>query len=205
MDPAAFRTVGGPGFAHSGRSDRPHDFDEFLCPRLPWPASLPAPGDGVGDRQQWFLVGAKMAVLQDSLAAVLPSRPVESSSIELDYRFVRLEDDHPGARRGEVGDKAVKAGFALLPTMVRGTVVNRDSRPQLGDGVEDSFASPVAFVREVQTPLSWQHEAADELACPREISGKHGGSGDEVAAPLALVDEHVCGHRGSVPDRSSGE
>ncbi|MFD5092205.1 hypothetical protein ACFWMR_16515 [Amycolatopsis thailandensis] len=84
--------------------------------------------------------------------------------------------------------------MALTTPMMCGGVIDRHRRVECGDGVQNAFPAAVALVCEMQAALPREDQATHGSAGGREVAREQRGRRHQVAALLALVDEHVAGH-----------
>lgn len=89
MNPAAFRTVGGPGFA---QLELPHLGHQLSYAVPPLTTALPGPRDRIRNGQQWLLVTSKMTVFKLRIADL--ARTAEQHlAVQVAHRLVSFQDE----------------------------------------------------------------------------------------------------------------
>jgi hypothetical protein len=159
------------------------------------PPFAPRPRGGVGNAEKTLLVCTQVPIAQLIGATELADLPVQEPPVGLHDRVIAFENKQTRGPRGEVVDKAVKAGSpAGASVALPRSVVHKDLDAQFNDGSDDLTSPSVALLLEVNPSLPGHDEAVDRFACPREVVGQQHGCSDQVPVMGALVNERMNAH-----------
>ena len=167
----------------------------------PPPALCITPGERVRQRQQGFLRGAQVNVLQAVSDPGLPDCLEQGAAVMQECGIVPLDHQPLSTEHCEVLDDPGKAGFPCSELVaLTGAFVEADLHRFSGQHVEDGSLPAVTLVLEVNAPLTPQVQPLNVAPDERHVSRRQHRGHHQEATLLGFVDERVKRHRGSVAE-----